>query len=571
MAQRTTRRRPEATLPSDEKIFLEVSNLLKNVDIETTSRKKFIATLSSKLGGVDLRPKKEFIKSAIAEAIDYVNRGDDEPISDNDNDHDGHHHQTSDDETIDNHGNGSSQSLCKWIKGKTLPSTDARINIWSLNGFGEPVFTGGMYSSDESETLKKTVENYCSSKNLTLSQLCGGHDYVIHNAEARGAWAEISKCLPHRTVVSVYRRALRQFNGYTKGPWSDHEVEKLFQLVELHGNQWSTIQDMLGRSAVDCRWKFEDAQKSYETGPWSSESVKLLLKSVRQLLQISKQEMDVREINEWTLWHDMKIPWTTISHKVKRRRKDCYFKWKQMTKRSNQQAEELGLSPIPMAATKLKIDVRAEYFRWKAEQSRSSKWRKRYAEECITTQLHSNSDDRVDHQRARDILLLDSLIQSRATRPSEVLWQTIVHGEGIEGKSSNVRWEELVDEYAADDDMDVPLWKLAKSVKSSLLKAPRKVDNESTDIGSMKKSSGDENAEMSVTARQKKKAKTKHDEKPLAKKDDPVGAKTPHENKSSLQNTMSSVPAPSDITNIQNFEKRKKKKRRKKSTNKSKN
>ncbi|KAL7470105.1 hypothetical protein ACHAXS_011696, partial [Conticribra weissflogii] len=512
-------------------------------------------------------------KSAISEAIDYVHPRDGGPISekDDDDDDDGVSHQNSDDDDIDDHGNECSQSLCQWIKGKSLPSTDARINIWSLNGFGQPVFTGGMYSSDEVYTLKNAVESYCASKNLTLSQLCGGHDYVIHNAEARGAWGEIAKCLPHRTVVSVYRRALRQFHGYTKGPWSEKEVETLFKLVELHGNQWSTIQEKLGRSAVDCRWKFEDAQKSYETGPWSSESVKLLLKSVKKALRISKRDVDVREINEWTLQHDLKIPWTAVSHKVKRRRKDCYFKWKQMTKRSNQQAEKLGLSPIPMAATKLKIDVRAEYFRWKAEQSRSSKWRKRYAEECIMTQLHSNGDGGVDDQRERDILLLDSLIQSQGSRPSEVTWQTIAHRGGIKGKSSNERWDELVDEYAADDDMDLPLWKLAATVKSALLKAPlRKVNNESADIGLMNNTTGDENSVLSSMGRRNKKAKTNHDIE-VKKKENSTGANTPLENKLISLNTVSSVTAPADIINLPNFENKKKKKKRRKKATKTKN
>ncbi len=85
---------------------------------------------------------------------------------------------------------------------------------------------------DEVRILEQTVKEYCASKTVTLSELCGGADHTKHNKSVRNAWKEIAQCLPHRTVLSIYRRARRQFHGHTRGPWSQEEVSTLFRLVE---------------------------------------------------------------------------------------------------------------------------------------------------------------------------------------------------------------------------------------------------------------------------------------------------------------------------------------------------
>mmetsp|Transcript_9863 Transcript_9863/g.21326 ORF Transcript_9863/g.21326 Transcript_9863/m.21326 type:complete len:482 (+) Transcript_9863:191-1636(+) len=354
------------------------------------------------------------------------------------------------------------QSKGKWTKGVAQSHTDDRVNIWSLNGFGQPVFTGGMWDRDEARTLEKTIKDYCASKNVTLSELCGGDDHRIFNKSVRGAWKEIAQCVPHRTVLSVYRRALRQCHGMTRGSWSEEEVASLFRLVGVHGHRWKIIQDKLNRSAIDCRVKFFESNDQFDRGKWSTENVELLLKKVRSALNLPRKDMDVREINQWTLEHDTKIPWTAISGKVKRRRADCYFKWKQMTKRSNKKAIELSLEPIPMARETLKINTKAEYYQWKAEQD--PKWRQKYAEEFIMPLLHDEMDG--SEELEANIQLLDSIIKSRAARPSEVSWHAFVQ----RGEGPREIWDDLVDKYAKDEDMDLPVWKLAKVVKAAVEK-----------------------------------------------------------------------------------------------------
>ncbi|KAL3789404.1 hypothetical protein HJC23_001952 [Cyclotella cryptica] len=352
----------------------------------------------------------------------------------------------------------TTQTLTKWRKGVPDPSDD-RINHWSLNGFGEPVFTGGLYSHSEIRTLETTLKDYCASKNVTPAELCSERHYKA----VRGAWHEIAQCLPHRTVLSVYRRALRQFAGHARGDWSEEEVATLSRLVEVHGQRWKAIQNEMGRSAHSCRSKFYELDDEFERGKWSTNALELLLRSVRDVLRVPRDGMDVREINQWTLENHTKIPWTMVSFRVRRRRLDCYFKWRSMTKRSNRLAVAMGLEPVPMARCTLKFDAKMEYYQWKAEQD--PKWREKFAQTCIMPLLRDTSDG-TDTQLKRDDMLLGSIIESKASRPSEVPWNNLRYMPN--GMSSRERFDHLVDTLAPEDALDLPLWELAKVVKGAL-------------------------------------------------------------------------------------------------------
>lgn len=343
-----------------------------------------------------------------------------------------------------------------WKKGVGAPTIDDRINHWSLNGFGEPVFTGGLYTAQDIKTLETAVKDYCESRSVTPRELCAEN----HFKAVRGAWNEIAQSLPHRTVLSVYRRALRQFSGHTTGKWSEEELTSLSCLVELHGHKWKTIQDKLGRSAHMCRHKFYEMNDEFERGRWSVTKLELLLETIRDVLDVPRDDMDVREINEFTLNSNTKIPWTVVSFRVLRGQHDCYMKWKQMTRRSNKIAATLGLEPIPMARTCLKFDAKIEYYRWKAEQD--PKWRKKYADKYIIPLLQNNADEKATAIQ-RDDSLLDKVIQSKANRLSEMSWHSI--RDMPNGVSSRERFDELVDEYAPNDAMDLPLWQVAKIVR----------------------------------------------------------------------------------------------------------
>ena len=107
-------------------------------------------------------------------------------------------------------------------------------NRWSKNGYGVscPPHSSGKFSKQESETVRAAIEEYCEAKGITPARLCSECD---HKAELKGAWMEIARALPHRTVQSVYRHGLRQLHPFKRGAWTEDEVGMLIGSVERYG------------------------------------------------------------------------------------------------------------------------------------------------------------------------------------------------------------------------------------------------------------------------------------------------------------------------------------------------
>jgi hypothetical protein len=143
-----------------------------------------------------------------------------------------------------------------------VPSTTE--NKWSKNGFGEAVQRDvGKFTREESETVRSAVEAYCAAKQISAARLCSECD---HKAELKGAWMEIAKSVPHRTVQSVYRHGLRQLHPFKRGPWTEEEVATLNELIARMGKKWSAIQTKLNRSADSCRDKWREINSDYTKG-----------------------------------------------------------------------------------------------------------------------------------------------------------------------------------------------------------------------------------------------------------------------------------------------------------------
>ncbi len=59
-------------LPADAAIRTQMEALVKKVDLETITTKQFIKMLSAEMGGVNLAPKKAYIKSTLTEVLDAM-------------------------------------------------------------------------------------------------------------------------------------------------------------------------------------------------------------------------------------------------------------------------------------------------------------------------------------------------------------------------------------------------------------------------------------------------------------------------------------------------------------------
>lgn len=140
---------------------------------------------------------------------------------------------------------------------------------WMLNGHGAPVMNmqRGEFSKQESEEVRQSVEAYCNAKQISVRRLCSECD---HKGDLQGAWTEIAKSLPKRTVQSVYLHGIRRCHPFKRGPWTEVECVKLRDLVTRLGPKWRLIQAELNRSGESCRDKCRTA-KWWTTLPFTRE------------------------------------------------------------------------------------------------------------------------------------------------------------------------------------------------------------------------------------------------------------------------------------------------------------
>jgi Myb-like DNA-binding domain len=254
---------------------------------------------------------------------------------------------------------------------------------WSKNGYGAPVdITTGKFSKEESEQVKKAIEEFCNAKQITVSRLCSECD---HKAELKGAWMEIAKKLPHRSVQSVYRHGIRQCHPFKRGAWSEEECATLVDLVSRLGKKWSNIQSKLNRSADSCRDKYREMSDEFIKGRWKEEETETLQSLIREHLSSQTKGataniVEMRELGKWVEENNTQISWSVISKRMgKRSRLSCFKKWQKMTglfspptpdvlgtdddvvKRSNKKnaPDDDGKKPAA-ASKKAKTDVHAD-------------------------------------------------------------------------------------------------------------------------------------------------------------------------------------------------------------------
>jgi hypothetical protein len=202
-------------------------------------------------------------------------------------------------------------------------------NKWSKNGFGDPVVRDiGRFSREESETVRRAVEEYCAVKEISTARLCSECD---HKAELKGAWMEIAKRTPHRSVQSVYRHGLRQLHPFKRGPWTEAECQTLTELIARMGKKWSAIQIKLNRSADSCRDKYREMSNDFVKGRWKEPETELLMRLIREHLH-AEPNADIKELGKVVQEENINIPWTAISKKMcMRSRLSCFKKWQKLT------------------------------------------------------------------------------------------------------------------------------------------------------------------------------------------------------------------------------------------------
>lgn len=208
-------------------------------------------------------------------------------------------------------------------------------NKWSKNGYGAAVDKQtGKFNKEESVLVRSAIEEYCNAKQISVSRLCSECD---HKAELKGAWMEIAKRLPHRSVQSVYRHGIRQCHPFKRGAWSEQECISLTDHVTRLGKKWSNIQAKLNRSADSCRDKYREMSDEFVKGRWKEEETTTLKRLIHEHLNTqtggaTNEIEDMKELGKLVEEGNIQIPWSIISKRMgKRSRLSCFKKWQKMT------------------------------------------------------------------------------------------------------------------------------------------------------------------------------------------------------------------------------------------------
>lgn len=349
---------------------------------------------------------------------------------------------------------------------------------WSKNGFGHGVSTvTGKFSKEESEKVRRAVKEYCAEKNISVARLCSECD---HKAELKGAWMEIAKVLPERSVQSVYRHGLRQLHPFKRGIWTEEECESLEMLVSQMGKKWATIQDKLGRSADSCRDKYREMSDSFNRGRWKENETELFKRIIREYLHV-EPNADINELGRMVEAKGIKISWSVISRKmVKRSRLSCFKKWQKITgtssvpepfknngnshtkkedaSTSDDEEDAAVVPPTPLSS--------ARPGRTMVEPSTSVATHSAPtagAAAAMAVSAAINNPIRIATPTVdADSVLLSELAAMDVVRMSDVEW------ESIRVENAQERWMELLEEFQADvaDDsyISLPLSSLAQSI-----------------------------------------------------------------------------------------------------------
>lgn len=349
--------------------------------------------------------------------------------------------------------------------------------------------------------MKGAVERYCAMKQISVARLCSECE---HKAELKGAWMEIAKKLPHRSVQSVYRHGLRQLHPFKRGAWTEEECEILVDMVTKMGKKWAAIQARLNRSADACRDKYREMDEAYVRGRWNQNETEQLKRFIREHLQVDPTA-EIRELGKMVEKNRLKIPWHIISKRmVKRSRLSCFKKWQKMTglyspsdgpgtdlNYQNEDDMDEGddhddLGPVGDADEKVVIavgavatiareapieegvTVRIESSPPPTHAAPTAGAAAALAAAAVNNPIGGEGGSSVDY----DLYLLSEIASFGVNRASDVNW------DAIRVDSAHERWNELFEEWQTSDNMDdsmlaLPLSEIAQLIFDQKTSAQR--------------------------------------------------------------------------------------------------
>uniref|UniRef100_A0A7S3Q1Q3 Myb-like domain-containing protein n=1 Tax=Chaetoceros debilis TaxID=122233 RepID=A0A7S3Q1Q3_9STRA len=202
-----------------------------------------------------------------------------------------------------------------------------------VNGLGQTIVPHmGKFTTHELEIIKKSVANFCASKNLPVSILAEGNGAKKGN-QLRGIWAEVGKELPHRHIHTIYRCGLRLVHDCKRGEWTNEEIQELKMFHVQYGSKWVQIGKKLNRTPDCCRDKFrESGDDGKVSGRFTKEEIERFIKLLKKNLKLG-QDATVEDMRKAHFEDGIAIPWEGLSGAMKTRsRLQCFSKWESLMK-----------------------------------------------------------------------------------------------------------------------------------------------------------------------------------------------------------------------------------------------
>ena len=232
-----------------------------------------------------------------------------------------------------------SRELALAAGGGAVAGGERKDDVWDKKFEGQ-LF--GSWSAAEKGELESRIKDWAAAHGHSDSLEKEDYDFLFKrrlkqggrgaklNESERKAFLEISKDFPTRNPKQIYGFATRYYDPNNhKGKWSEEEKEQLADLVELKGEKWTEIGEILERAGASCRDKWRSMRDKYQRGDWTPEEL-------AQLKQLVNEQLAARgaapgrgpgEGNEHLPVRD-NINWKAISLKLKTRSENtCCQKW----------------------------------------------------------------------------------------------------------------------------------------------------------------------------------------------------------------------------------------------------
>ena len=232
-----------------------------------------------------------------------------------------------------------SRELALAAGGGAVAGGERKDDVWDKKFEGQ-LF--GSWSAAEKGELESRIKDWAAAHGHSDSLEKEDYDFLFKrrlkqggrgaklNESERKDFLEISKDFPTRNPKQIYGFATRYYDPNNhKGKWSEEEKEQLADLVELKGEKWTEIGEILERAGASCRDKWRSMRDKYQRGDWTPEELAQLKQLVNEQLaaQGAAPGRGPGEGNEHLPVRD-NINWKAISLKLKTRSENtCCQKW----------------------------------------------------------------------------------------------------------------------------------------------------------------------------------------------------------------------------------------------------